>query len=225
MIKTPWNKTQRVALFGTSADPPHLGHRGILDWLSQAFDQVAVWAAENPYKPKQSPLGDRAEMLRLLIETLPNQDKVGVYQSVSDRYTIHSVALAQKIWPKAKLTFVVGADLITQLPKWYQAKQIFAQVDILVFPRPGHPIEASALSALQQQATVSIARPPIQHNIASSRYRQGDCEGVPDDLPAVIRDYITEHDLYPCLQTPKAPPPQPPVSNRQNLSARISVHR
>lgn len=225
MIKTPWTRTQRVALFGTSADPPHLGHRGILDWLSQAFDHVAVWAAENPYKPKQSPLGDRAEMLRLLIETLPNRDKVGVYQSVSDRYTIHSIARAQQIWPKARLTFVVGADLIAQLPKWYQAEKIFAQVDILVFPRPGHPIEPSALKALQQQATVSIARPQIQHNIASSRYRQSDCGEVPDDLPAVIRDYITEHDLYPCLQTPKAPPSHPPANTLQNLSAQLSMHR
>ncbi|MEL7352166.1 MAG: nicotinate-nucleotide adenylyltransferase [Cyanobacteria bacterium P01_A01_bin.116] len=206
MFSPPWSKPTRVALFGTSADPPHLGHRGILDWLSEAFDHVAVWAAENPYKPKQSPLADRAQMLRLLIETLPNQDRVGVYQSLSDRYTIYSIARAQQLWPKATFTFVVGADLIAQLPSWYEADQIFAKADILVFPRPGHPIEGSALEALQKKAQVAIAHPPQQHNIASSRYRQSTCDDVPSDLPPVIRDYITQHNLYPCLQTPLARP-------------------
>ncbi len=235
MLTLPWTNPQRVALFGTSADPPHLGHRGILEWLSYEFDQVAVWASENPYKPKQSPLHDRAEMLRLLIQTLPetlppksssktasaqpkNNRNVSVYQSLSDRYTIHSIARARQLWPKAKFTFVVGADLIAQLPKWYQAEAIFAQVDILVFPRPGHPIEGSALSALRHQANVAIAHPKNQHNIASSRYRQPDCGEIPNDLPPVIRNYITEHDLYPCLQTRLAPHPS-------NLPSQLPVHR
>ena len=165
---------------------------------------MAVWAAENPYKPDQSPLGDRAEMLRLLIETLPDATKVGVYQSLSDRYTLHSIARARQVWPQARFTFVIGADLVPQLPKWHKAQEIFDQVDILVFPRPGHPVQGPALSALRQQATVAIAQPPRQYNVASSRYRQTECSQVPDDLPDVIRDYVTAHDLYPCLQTPQA---------------------
>lgn len=199
-----WKKHTRVALFGTSADPPHKGHRGILAWLTEEFDQVAVWAAVNPYKSDQSPLSDRAEMLRLLIETLPKRSQSGeieVCQSLSDRYSIHSIARAKQRWPKAKFSFVVGADLISQLPKWYQAKEIFEQVDILVFPRPGYAIDGPALQALREQATVRIARPPYQHNIASSRYRSANCNSVPDDLPSVIRDYISQRNLYPCHQT------------------------
>lgn len=196
----------RVALFGTSADPPHVGHQSILAWLAEEFDQVAVWAAENPYKPKQSPLSDRAQMLRLLIETLPDKEpdngKVEVYQSLSDRYSIHSIARARQIWPNAKFSLVVGADLVEQLPKWYQAKEIFKQVDILVFPRPGYSIHGPALTELQQQATVKIAHPPTQYNIASSSYRAADCREVPNDLPPIIQSYISEHNLYPCLRTP-----------------------
>ncbi len=200
----------RVALFGTSADPPHVGHQSILSWLAHEFDQVAVWAAENPYKHKQSPLGDRAQMLRLLIDTLPEGNRVSVYQSLSDRYSIHSIARARQIWPNATLSLVVGADLVEQLPKWYQAKEIFEQVEILVFPRPGYQIDGPALSTLKQQATVQIAHPPNQHNIASSRYRATNCSDVPNDLPPVIRDYISEHHLYPCLQ--KQPTPQAQIS-------------
>lgn len=214
MFATPWKPPLRVALFGTSADPPHLGHQSILLWLAQEFDHVAVWASDNPYKEKQSPIRDRAEMLRLLIETLPTKGtgplgKIQVNQNLSDRYSIHSIARARKIWPKARFHFVVGADLLAQLPKWYQAKEIFSQVDILVFPRPGYPIEGPALSALRQLTTVNIAHPPDQYDVSSSRFRQTRCTDNPDrvgedDLPPVIRDYITEHNLYSCLQqTPK----------------------
>ncbi|MEL6263523.1 MAG: nicotinate-nucleotide adenylyltransferase [Cyanobacteria bacterium J06626_6] len=229
------NNPRRVALFGTSADPPHLGHQSILMWLAQRFDEVVVWAADNPYKAKQSPIGDRTEMLRLLIQTLPqgvpsqrtptqrtSQAKaivgnVSLNQRLSDRYSIHSIARARKIWPSADFSFVVGADLLEQLPKWYRAKEIFAQVDILVFPRPGYVIEGSALSTLRQLATVRIAHPSAQYDVSSSTYRNKRCtedqqSGSPQagsnhfyHLPPVIRDYIIEHNLYPCLQqTPKA---------------------
>ena len=69
--KHPRLRPPKIALFGTSADPPHLGHQSILSWLAHEFDQVAVWAADNPYKADQSPIRDRAQMLRLLITTLP----------------------------------------------------------------------------------------------------------------------------------------------------------
>ena len=194
----PWRQPPRIALFGTSADPPHRGHQGILTWLANEFDQVAVWAADNPYKPDQSPLGDRAQMLRLMIDTLAQKEKVSVHQGLSDRYSIHSIARAQEIWPNAQFSLVVGADLIAQLPKWYKAEEIFSQVEILVFPRPGYAVSGPALSGLQQVAKVAIAHPPNQHDIASSRYRQSRCNEVPTDLPPVIRDYVAARNLYPC---------------------------
>lgn len=195
---TPWRSPLRIALFGTSADPPHRGHQSILSWLANEFDRVAVWAADNPYKPEQSPLGDRAQMLRLMIDTLPQKGKVDVYQELSDRYSIHSIARARKRWPRARFSLVVGADLIAQLPQWYQAEQIFEQVEILVFPRPGYAVEGPALSRLQQVAKVAIAHPPDQYDTASSRYRQSLCDDVPGDLPPVIRDYAVARNLYPC---------------------------
>ncbi|MGD1896528.1 MAG: nicotinate-nucleotide adenylyltransferase [Phormidesmis sp.] len=225
MFTKPWKAPQRIALFGTSADQPHLGHQSILLWLAQSFDQVVVWAADNPYKDNQSPIHNRAEMLRLLVDTLPSEGpdpfrksllrnsslgKVSVNQNLSDRFSIHSIAKARALWPRADFSFVVGADLLAQLPQWYQAKEMFAQVDILVFPRPGYPVQGPALSRLRQLATVHIAHPPDQYDVSSSAVRQTRCaESVASladtDLPSIIRDYITEHNLYPCQQqTPKA---------------------
>ncbi|EDX84049.1 Cytidylyltransferase, putative [Synechococcus sp. PCC 7335] len=170
---------------------------------------MVVWAADNPYKEEQSPLGNRAHMLRLLadtLSTLESRNNISVNQQLSDRHSINSIIRARRLWPEAKFSFVVGSDLLDQLPKWYRAKEIFNQVNLLVFPRPGYPIEESSLIKLQQLASVDIAHPPAQYDVSSSAYRQTRCDHARqtahffDDLPAVIRDYITEHDLYPCLQ-------------------------
>lgn len=203
-----WKAPPRIALFGTSADPPHRGHQDILSWLAHEFDEVAVWASDNPYKPDQSPLDDRAQMLRLMINTLSHKEKVSVHQELSDRYSIHSIARARQIWPNARFSLVVGADLIAQLPKWYKSEELFSQVEILVFPRPGYAVAGPALSDLQQLAKVAIAHPPNQHDIASSRYRQGHCHEVPIDLPPVIRDYVAARNLYPCSPLANATPVQ-----------------
>ena len=40
----------KIALFGTSADPPTIAHQKIISWLGSQFDRVAVWAANNPFK-------------------------------------------------------------------------------------------------------------------------------------------------------------------------------
>ena len=60
----------RIALFGTSADPPTAGHQEILQWLSERYDWVAVWAADNPFKSHQTALLHRAAMLQLLITNI-----------------------------------------------------------------------------------------------------------------------------------------------------------
>ncbi|NEQ41665.1 MAG: nicotinic acid mononucleotide adenylyltransferase, partial [Okeania sp. SIO3I5] len=44
----------KIALFGTSADPPTAGHETIVRWLSQNFNKVVVWASDNPFKSHQN---------------------------------------------------------------------------------------------------------------------------------------------------------------------------
>jgi nicotinate-nucleotide adenylyltransferase len=192
-----------VALFGTSADPPHAGHAGVLTWLGQQFDQVAVWAADNPLKANQAPLNDRMAMLQLLVDSLPGP--VQVYPDLSHRYTLVTVERAQQRWPQAELTLVIGADLVLQLPRWHRAQALLQQIKILVFPRPGYPLdEADLLELRQLGARVAIANPPQQYDISSSAYRQtDDLQGIPPE----IRTYIHTHHLYPCPEN--SPEKQP----------------
>ncbi|MBD0334279.1 MAG: nicotinate-nucleotide adenylyltransferase [Cyanobacteria bacterium Co-bin13] len=197
----------QIALFGTSADPPHQGHCAILCWLATRFDHVAVWTANNPFKAHQTTLADRFRMLELLIEDLDvSPGAVQLHPELSHMRSIISIERARQRWPEAEFTLVVGADLVRQLPQWYRAQEIFAAVKILVVPRPGYSLADSDLMELQRQgAAVEVAATPKQYDVSSSRYREAEAA----ELPPAVRAYIEQNHLYSC-----------PEDSREKLSVR-----
>jgi nicotinate-nucleotide adenylyltransferase len=186
-----------IALFGTSADPPTSAHQAILDWLSHNYDLVAVWASDNPFKSHQTPLEHRSKMLRLLIEEIsPPRGNIGLYQSLSSPRTLETVEQARKYWGKqVDLTLVIGSDLISQMPRWYQIEKLLGQVQLLVVPRPGYEVDEAGLEELRKLgAKVAIAdlKAPA---ISSTAYREN---GNTEAITPPIEDYIHQEHLYAC---------------------------
>jgi nicotinate-nucleotide adenylyltransferase len=185
-----------IALFGTSADPPTAGHQAIIHWLSHHYDFVVVWASDNPFKAHQTPLEHRAAMLRLLIADIqPPRPNIGVYPELSSPRALVTVEQAQRRWPDAELTLVVGSDLVEQLPQWYQAEKLFQRVKLLVVPRPGYPLADAGLFTLRQMgATVAIAN-LTGLPVSSTHYRERHNSEV---VPPPIEAYIQREQLYLC---------------------------
>jgi len=185
----------RIALFGTSADPPTAGHQTILRWLTEHYDQVAVWASDNPFKAHQTPLIHRMAMLGLLIQDLGlSQDRITLEPEFSDRKSLISLQKARSRWGEnADYTLVIGSDLVEQLPKWYRATEIFALAKILIIPRPYYPISALALRVLKELGadyTVADLQAPA---VSSTDYRQNRDDEV---IPTPVQQYIHQKYLY-----------------------------
>ncbi len=200
----------RIALFGTSADPPHRGHREILQWLTTQFDHVAVWAADNPFKQHLSPLGDRIAMVDLMIRDIPGWPiTIALHNELSHSRSLISVQRAQHHWPGAQFTLVVGADLVRQLPHWHQADALLSQVQVLVIPRPGFSLAEEDLAQVRQRGgTIAIAAMPKLVDLSSSYYRQTD---DPEALPRAVRAYIDQKNLYsPWPKNSREKQPVPP---------------
>lgn len=184
----------KIALFGTSADPPTTGHQTILEWLSRHYDLVLVWASENPFKAHQTNLQDRAAMLNLIIREIDTpRDNIILCQPISDRRTLVTVQKAEKIWHDAEFTFVIGADLVEQIVNWYRVEALLDRVKILIVPRNGYQIKQSALANLKLlggRYTIANFNAP---QVSSSLYRlQGDNKAI---TPAV-QNYIQQEKLY-----------------------------
>lgn len=191
----------RIALFGTSADPPHAGHQMVLRWLAHHFDGVAVWASDNPFKSHQTPLEHRAAMLRLLIEDIDvPQHNIHLYPELSHPRAIATVQTAQTYWPEAELVLVIGSDLVAQLPRWHRVDELLQQVTLLIVPRSGYPLNNHDLMELRQRgARVDIAdiHGP---EISSTTYRHTREDGR---LAPPVEAYIQQKHLYECQDTSK----------------------
>ncbi|MBO3457518.1 nicotinate-nucleotide adenylyltransferase [Aetokthonos hydrillicola Thurmond2011] len=185
----------RVALFGTSADPPTAGHQAVINWLSECYDRVAVWAADNPFKSHQTPLEHRVAMLQLLIANKnPSWQNVRLEQDLSSLRTLETVEKAKLRWGNdAELTLVIGSDLLTQLPRWYRFEDLLQQVQLLVIPRPGYAIDELSLEKVRMLgAKIEIAN-FTGPEVSSTEYRNN---GDRKALAPPVFAYIHRQHLY-----------------------------
>jgi nicotinate-nucleotide adenylyltransferase len=197
----------RIALFGTSADPPTIAHQAILRWLADQFDLVVVWAADNPFKTNQTPLAHRQEMLRLLITEL-ELPQVSLQSQLSDWRTLCSVERAQAIWPDAALTLVVGTDVIASMHHWYQIDQLLPLVHLLVVQRPdaaANPTDLEQLRQMGAQLTIGdFVGPPLSSTALRQHLTQA-------GLTPAVAAYIQKEELYPWHDSTNQPLPTPPL--------------
>lgn len=185
----------KIALFGTSADPPTAGHLTILKWLSDHYDLVGVWAADNPFKEHQTSLTNRLEMLRLLIQEIaPKRNNIKVDKRLSHRYTLNSIHEAQKIWGnQAEYSLVIGSDLVSQIRRWYCVKDLLKEVTILIIPRPGYVLTKTDLQALESLGGKYEIADLNTPGISSTAYRQAGDSRV---ITQPVKNYINQNQLY-----------------------------
>ena len=134
--------TSAMALFGTSADPPTVGHQAVLAGLLQLYPRVCTWASDNPFKEHGAPLEVRAALLGAVVESLAAHQephRLQLRQDLSSRRAIDSISAAQRLFPQEEPVFVVGTDLVEQIPRWYAVGEWLGQCRLAVVPRQGWP--------------------------------------------------------------------------------------
>ncbi|MFN6560965.1 MAG: nicotinate-nucleotide adenylyltransferase [Nostoc sp. ChiSLP01] len=192
----------RIALFGTSADPPTAGHQKVLSWLSERYDWVAVWAADNPFKSHQTPLEHRAAMLQLMIGDIDApRHNIALEQELSSLRTLETVEKAKLRWGEnVELTLVIGSDLLAQLPRWYRIEDLLQEVQLLIVPRPRYAIDESSLEAVQNLGGKIAIASLTGLDISSTAYRE---HGDSQALTAPVVAYINREHLYKCQDASK----------------------
>ena len=145
----PAGRERRVAFFGGSFDPPHLGHIGVALAAQTGLHLDTVLFApvgSQPLKPLGSSASfeDRVAMTELAIKGLPHfalsladaPDPSG-----TPNYTIDTLLRLQKQFPSAMLFTLMGADSFLNLPHWYRGAEIPFVAPLIVASRPGQRLE------------------------------------------------------------------------------------
>lgn len=141
--------TGRIAFFGGSFDPPHLGHIAVARAAQAALQLNTVLfapVAMQPLKPLGSTASfeDRVAMTELAIQGLPNfaiSFADAPDPSGEPNYTIDTLHKLQAQFPSAQLFTLMGADSLLSLPRWYRGAEIPFIAPLIVASRPGERLE------------------------------------------------------------------------------------
>ena len=187
-----FNKKQRIAIFGTSADPPTIGHKKILEELSKIYSFTITYASNNPQKKHQEDISIRSLLLKTLIEDL-NNPKIIFNQTISSQWAIQSIKECKNIYESNNLDFVIGSDLISDIFSWKNFDKIIKEVSFLIIKREGYPIQSNAMKMLENyKVNFEISSLNIP-NISSSMVRLNTNYS---NLPKSLIDIVKKNNLY-----------------------------
>ena len=181
-----------IALFGTSADPPTIGHKKILEELSKIYAFTIGYVSNNPNKNHKEDISIRSHLLKTLIEDLDNP-KILFNQSVSNQWAVESIKKCKRIYELNNLDFVIGSDLIKDIFNWKNFDKITNEVSFLVILREGYPVESNTLKMLETYKVkfkISTIKIP---KISSSKFRSNFNYS---NLPTSLIDLVKKNNLY-----------------------------
>ena len=215
----------RIAFFGGSFDPPHLGHLAIAHAAQQALalDQILFAPVGlQPLKPRGScaSFEDRAAMVQLAIASEPrfalsllDAPKPG---QTTPNYTVDTLTeLRQSNAHDTELFLLLGADSLRTFHHWHRAAEIPFLAQLIVAARPNE-----SLAELQTLMPPTISIEPIQpshyqltnpagaqsqltllpdlhYEISATALRQAiQSSSAPEQIPPSVLAYIHQHHLY-----------------------------
>jgi nicotinate-nucleotide adenylyltransferase len=183
---TEARESRRIAFFGGSFDPPHLGHLAVARAARDAFHLDTVLFAPvgaQPLKPEGSvaTFDDRLAMTRLAIAgeprfavSLVDGPKSSGAGDALPNYTIDTLnALRTEFKPDCALYCLMGADSFFGLRQWHRAAEIPYAAVLVVASRPGQPL-SGLQAALPEGLTLEPA--PTGDRNESSPIESGSSE-------------------------------------------------
>ena len=171
------SERKRIAMFGGTFDPVHLGHVHMARLAKEAadLDEVRFMPCRiSPHKIGRAtaPAEDRVEMLRLATKGLP-WAKVEDYELTGPEpsYSYLTAEALSAREPDAEWFWLMGGDQWEALPRWKHPERLAAVVNFLVLARGGetpqpregfrmqvvpgdHPASATAIRAGIQEDRV-----------------------------------------------------------------------
>ncbi len=198
MIDARNSGKQRLAIFGGSFDPVHIGHLLVAQAAREELGLNRVHfvpAAKSPFKPdsQPAPAALRLRMLRLALAGMPwcRVDDLEVSRG-GVSYTIETIRRYREDYPEAELHWIIGADHVGGLPQWRQAAELARLVRFIVVQRPTEaetPLPAPFEGIHLQGFPLALS---------SSQIRSRVQQGLPIGLltPETVADVIHKNRLY-----------------------------
>ncbi|KLI03239.1 nicotinate-nucleotide adenylyltransferase [Sporolactobacillus inulinus] len=189
---------KRIGVYGGTFDPPHLMHLLIAEEALEACGLDEVWflpTYQPPHvqeKHARASAEERADMVGLAIE---ENDRFKLCRLELERkgksYTVDTICLLNERYPDDSFYFILGADMVDDLPTWHKVGKLSELTSFIAFNRPGYPESHPDFADVQY---IEMPLVDLSSSFLRERLKMGrSCRYFLCD--AVI-NYIKERGLY-----------------------------
>lgn len=188
---------ETVGILGGSFNPVHIGHMMLASFLTQWGYVDKLWLTLSPRNPLKSPAELVPDMKRLNMLSIAAKGAKDIeicdieLTMPKPSYTINTLELLRERYPENKFKLIIGSDNWQVFDQWRDADRILEEFGVMVYRRPGYPIENIHVDGLE------VVNAPMV-NISSTFIRDAIAKGrnVGYFLPQGVYKYIQDNKLY-----------------------------
>jgi nicotinate-nucleotide adenylyltransferase len=146
----------RIGIFGGTFDPIHRGHLRAAAAVRSRFklDRVFFVPSNTPphkRRPDMAPAADRLAMVKSAVRGRRGFEASAVeVRSPRTSYSIYTLTKIRKVFPGARLFFILGADAFLEIKTWREWRRVLDRCVFIVMTRPGSSLRA-ARKALESE--------------------------------------------------------------------------
>lgn len=197
----------RIAIYGGSFDPPHIGHRRLAENLSAHIcveKTLIIPAHTSPFKSGCNVSdSDRLNMCRLAFKDERFEVSEVELLRGGKSYTFDTVKEIKLLYPESELFLFMGDDMFLSLGRWYKSRELLALVKPVAACRTNDRREFDKMREYAENALklseggyfLSYEKP---FEISSTEIREKikNGESAEGYLDKAVYDYIKERKLY-----------------------------
>ncbi len=152
----------KIGIFSGSFNPIHIGHLALANYLCEYEGLDEIWfmvSPQNPLKTQDELWSDelRLQLVGLSISDYP-RFQVSDFECHLPRpsYSVHTLEKLREAYPEREFHFIIGSDNWARFDRWYQSERIIKENQIIIYPRPGFPVNEEELPE-----TVRLVHSPV----------------------------------------------------------------
>jgi nicotinate-nucleotide adenylyltransferase len=187
----------RVAVFGGSFNPPHVGHvlACALILSVEEVDRVLVVPTYvHPFAKPLAPFEDRATMCELAMAWMPGVEVSRVEAELGgESRTLRTLETLARAHPDWKLRLIIGADILAEAPRWFGFDAITKLAPPIVLGRAGVAAIGGAHDSAIGGAHDSAVGPALLPEVSSTQVRAAVARGAWSDLEKLVPRAVLAH--------------------------------
>ena len=197
---------KKIAIYGGSFDPPHIGHKVLAENLARACSAdkvIIVPTAMSPFKDKSgAAAADRLEMCCLTFcDDLFTMSDIEINRG-GKSYTVDTVRAVKELYPDSQLYLFMGDDMLLSFHRWYEYRTIMSMCTLVAACRTEDLAELEAMKDYSRQVlgcdeagVIICGNVPVETSSTLIRSQLGE-QGESNMLLPQVNAYIKSRGLY-----------------------------